>query len=78
MSPFFKFILSTLTVRVIMRHGTSLYLCMNANITSSCPANMPSYYTLDSLSVFSLAKSLQLTLEISATYRLISYLLVIC
>ena len=33
------------------------------------------YYTLYSLSVFSLAKSLQLILEISATYRLVSYLL---
>ena len=34
-----------------------------------------SYYTLYSLSVFSLAESLQLTLEISATYRLVGYLL---
>ena len=33
------------------------------------------YYTLYSLSVFSLAKSQQLILEISATYRLVSYLL---
>ena len=33
------------------------------------------YYTLYSLSVFSLAKSLQLILEISANYRLVSYLL---
>ena len=33
------------------------------------------YYTLLSLSVFLLAKSLQLILEISATYRLVSYLL---
>ena len=33
-----------------------------------------SYYTLYSISVFSLAKSLQLILEISATYRLLSYL----
>ena len=33
------------------------------------------YYTLYSLSVFSLAESLQLILEISATYRLGSYLL---
>ena len=33
------------------------------------------YYTLYSLSVFSLAKSLQLILEINATYRLVSYLL---
>ena len=32
------------------------------------------YYTLDSLSVFSLAKSLRLILEISATYRLVSIL----
>ena len=32
-------------------------------------------YTLYSLSVLSLAKSLQLILEISATYRLVSYLL---
>ena len=31
-----------------------------------------SYYTLYSISVFSLAKSLQLILEISATYRLVS------
>ena len=31
-------------------------------------------YTLYSRSVFSLAKSLQLILEISATYRLVSYL----
>ena len=37
--------------------------------------NNPSYYTLYSLSVFSLAKSLQLILEISTTYRLVSYLL---
>ena len=29
------------------------------------------YYTLYSLTVFSLAKSLQLILEISATYRLV-------
>ena len=34
------------------------------------------YSTLYSLSVFSLAKSLQLILEISATYRLVSSLLV--
>ena len=33
------------------------------------------YYTLYSLPVFSLAKSLQLILEISDTYRLVSYLL---
>ena len=33
------------------------------------------YYTLYSISVFSLTKSLQLFLEITATYRLISYLL---
>ena len=33
------------------------------------------YYTLHSLSVFSLAKSLQLILEISTPYRLVSYLL---
>jgi len=33
------------------------------------------YYTLYSFSVFSLAKSLQIILEISATYRLASYLL---
>ena len=33
------------------------------------------YYTMYSLSVFSLAKILQLILEISATYRLVSYLL---
>ena len=33
------------------------------------------YDVLYSLSVFSLDKSLQLTLEISATYRLVSYLL---
>ena len=32
------------------------------------------YYTLYSRSVFSLAKSVQLILEISATYRLVSYL----
>ena len=32
------------------------------------------YYTLYSLSVFSMAKSLQLILEISVTYRLASYL----
>ena len=32
------------------------------------------YYTLNSLSVFSLAKSLQLILETSATYRFVSYL----
>jgi len=31
-------------------------------------------YTLYSRSVFSLAKSVQLILEISATYRLVSYL----
>ena len=36
---------------------------------------MSHYYTLYSLSVFSLAKSLRLILEISATYRLVSYLL---
>ena len=35
---------------------------------------MTRYYTLYSLSVSSLAKSLQLILEISATYRLASYL----
>ena len=35
---------------------------------------MSHYYTLYSLSVFSLAKSLQLILEITATYRLVSYL----
>ena len=35
----------------------------------------PIYYRLYSLSVFLLAKSLQLILEIGATYRLISYLL---
>ena len=33
------------------------------------------YHTLDSLSVFLLAKNLQLILEISATYRVVSYLL---
>ena len=33
------------------------------------------YHSLYSLSVFSLAKSLRLILEISATYRLVSYLL---
>ena len=33
------------------------------------------YYTLYSLSVFSLSKSLHLILEISANYRLVSYLL---
>ena len=33
------------------------------------------HYTSYSLSVFSMAKSLQLSLEISATYRLVSYLL---
>ena len=33
------------------------------------------YYVLYSLPVFSLAKSLQLILEIRATYKLISYLL---
>ena len=33
------------------------------------------YDTLYSLSAFSLAKSLQLILEISAAYRLVSYLL---
>ena len=32
------------------------------------------YYTFYSLYVFSLAKSLQLILEISAIYRLVSYL----
>ena len=32
------------------------------------------YYTLNSLAVFSLAKSLQLILETSATYRFVSYL----
>ena len=36
------------------------------------------YYTLYSLSDFSLAKSLQLILEISVTYRLVSYLRLIC
>ena len=43
-----------------------------------CPAfnnNYSVYYTLYSLSVFSLAKSLRLILEISATCRLVSYLL---
>ena len=43
-----------------------------------CPAfnnNYSVYYTLYSLSVFSLAKSLLLILEISATCRLVSYLL---
>ena len=34
------------------------------------------YCTLYSLSVFSLAKSLQLILEINTTYRFVSYLLV--
>ena len=33
------------------------------------------YHTLYSLSVFLLAKTLQLILEISATFRLVSYLL---
>ena len=33
------------------------------------------YYTLYSQSVFSLAKNLQLILEISATHRLVSYLI---
>ena len=33
------------------------------------------YYVLYSLPVFSLAKSLQLILEIRATYKLVSYLL---
>ena len=33
------------------------------------------YYSLNSLSVFSLVKSLQLILEISATYRSVSHLL---
>ena len=36
--------------------------------------NKCGYYTLYSLSVVSLAKSLQLILKISATYRLVSYL----
>ena len=36
---------------------------------------MSHYYTLYSPSVFSLAKSLQLILEIGTTYRLVSYLL---
>ena len=38
--------------------------------------SIPSCYTLYSLSVYSLAKSLQLILESSANYRLVSYLLV--
>ena len=33
------------------------------------------YYTLHSLHVFSLGKSVQLILQISATYRLVNYLL---
>ena len=37
--------------------------------------NIVIYYTLYSISVFSLAKNLQLTLVISPTYRLVSYLL---
>ena len=37
--------------------------------------NNKHYYTLNSLSIFSLVKSLQLILEISATYRLVNYLL---
>ena len=45
------------------------------NITTGVVAYLHYYYTLYSLTVFSLAKSLQLILEISATYRLVSYLL---
>ena len=37
--------------------------------------NNTNYYTLRSLSLFSFYKSLQLILEISATYRFVSYLL---
>ena len=41
----------------------------------SAQADHIDYYTLFSLPVFSLAKSLQLILEINATYRSASYLL---
>ena len=42
---------------------------------TTCSPITYTYYTLYSLSVFSLAKSLQLIVEISTTYRLVSYLL---
>ena len=48
----------------------SLLLNTHINITVDV-----CYYILYLLSVFSLVKSLQLILEISATYRLVSYLL---
>ena len=44
-------------------------------ITTTLATVYLDYYILYSLSVSSLAKSLQLTLEICATYRLVSYLL---
>ena len=45
------------------------------NWTPLSPVTITYYYTLYSLSVFSLAESLQLILEISATKRLVRYLL---
>ena len=45
------------------------------HIIPTAIVDYPGYYTLYSLSVFSLAKSLQLILDISATNRLVNYLL---
>ena len=48
------------------------WLC---HIIPTAIVDYPGHYTLYSLSVFSLAKSLQLILDISATNRLVNYLL---
>ena len=51
--------------------GDLLCLFFHRNIYTK--NNKYNYYTLYSLSVFSLAMSLRLILEMSATYRLVDY-----
>ena len=48
------------------------WLC---HIIPTAIVDYPGYYTLYSLSVYPLAKSLQLILEVSASNRLVNYLL---
>ena len=43
------------------------------NLKIRVAGTMPNYYTSYSLSMLSLAKILELMLEISATYRLVKY-----
>ena len=65
---------SNLSMLGCHRNHNCKVLTMLVN-TSFIISYILNYYTFYLLSVFSLAKSLQIILEISATYRLVSYLL---